>query len=293
MDGVDIHPWGPTEPDEMAVLSRLYGTRVNGPETVFTFRVGSLVPDTIAAALNEADKWIGTHGRPNAFTRDYASRHGNAFLTAPWCDMFVTYVARHASAMSIIPAGDRAFTPWHAGDFVTRHRYHPGTLANVKGYATTGAVLLYDWAGSDIPGDVDHIGLVIKNLGDGRCVTLEGNTSDAVALRLRGSSVIAVIGEPSYPGIVPAPVPPAKPPVKPPSNAWPYRPGLFMQLGWTKSAGVKRVQGRLNALGHRPLLLVDGDYGVKTRDAVKWFQSRSHLTVDGIVGPITWRKLFP
>jgi hypothetical protein len=25
MDGVDRHPWGPTEPDELAVLDRLYG----------------------------------------------------------------------------------------------------------------------------------------------------------------------------------------------------------------------------------------------------------------------------
>ncbi len=288
MDGVDVHDWGPTEPDEMAVLSRLYALDDN--RGTFGFRVGSLVPDTVAAALNEANKWVGTTGRPNRFTREYAAAHGSAFLSAAWCDMFVTYVGHHGPAPSVIPAGDRAYTPWHAADFVTRHRYYPGTLNNVRLHAVPGAVVLFDWGGSDQPGNVDHVGIVIKNLGDGRVTTVEGNSGDAVRIRVRGSDVLAIIGIPAYPGKVP-PMPPVKPPSQ--VNAWPYGPGVIMRIGWTASAGVKRVQNRINMLGYVPRLLVDGDYGAKTEAAVKWVQIKYHLTVDGQVGPVTWRTLFP
>jgi peptidoglycan hydrolase-like protein with peptidoglycan-binding domain len=282
MDGVDVHEWGPTEPDETAVLSRLFG-RVGDD---FSFRVGSLVPDTVATVLNEASKWIGTSGRPNVFTREYAGHHGNAFLTASWCDMFVTYLGHHGPALSVIPNGDRAFTPWHAGDFVTRHRFYAGTPTNVRAYAMAGTVLFFDWGGSDQPGNVDHVGLVVKNLGDGRVITEEGNTSDRVALRVRGADVIAIVASPLYQG---------RPPVTPPTadpNAWPYAPGVLMRRGWTASAGVRKVQTKIDVLGYLPRLLADGDFGAKTESAVKWFQTRAHITVDGVVGPVTWSKLF-
>lgn len=38
-------------------------------------------------------------------------------------------------------------------------------------------------------------------------------------------------------------------------------------------------------------LTIDGDFGDKTRDAVKAFQKQNGLTVDGIVGPKTWGML--
>lgn len=40
-------------------------------------------------------------------------------------------------------------------------------------------------------------------------------------------------------------------------------------------------------------LVVDGDYGPKTEEAVREFQRRSGLTPDGIVGPKTWARLTP
>lgn len=36
---------------------------------------------------------------------------------------------------------------------------------------------------------------------------------------------------------------------------------------------------------------IDGIFGVKTEKAVKEFQKKADITVDGIVGPITWSKL--
>uniref|UniRef100_A0A7C3WI03 Peptidoglycan-binding protein n=1 Tax=Desulfobacca acetoxidans TaxID=60893 RepID=A0A7C3WI03_9BACT len=55
---------------------------------------------------------------------------------------------------------------------------------------------------------------------------------------------------------------------------------------------VTQIQRRLRDLG---LYLgpLDGDFGGGTEIAVKAFQRRENLTVDGIVGPETWGRLFP
>ncbi|MBQ4579319.1 MAG: peptidoglycan-binding protein [Clostridia bacterium] len=57
-----------------------------------------------------------------------------------------------------------------------------------------------------------------------------------------------------------------------------------------KGEDVKAVQVRLAALGYYDGKL-DGSYGDATRDAVKLFQARNGMTVDGKVGPRTLAKL--
>jgi murein L,D-transpeptidase YcbB/YkuD len=54
---------------------------------------------------------------------------------------------------------------------------------------------------------------------------------------------------------------------------------------------VVEAQKKLNELGYRPPLMVDGIMGPKTLLAIKWFQSHNGLKVDGILGPKTWEKL--
>lgn len=242
------------------------------------------MPNTATAVLNEANKYVGVKGRPNKFTRDYASRHGNGFLRAAWCNMFVTWCARESGAKAVLPNGDRAYTVWHANDFAGINRWKSGTTENIKKYATRGAVVFFDWDGSNERGRIDHIGFVVKNLGDGRLITIEGNTSDQVAIRVRSASVIAGFGLPAYSVVESKP--------KPIGTAWPYKRTTLMKKGWMNSAGVKKVQDRLNALGYKPALTEDGDFGAKTQTAVRWFQSKNKLAVDGIVGPVTWGRLF-
>jgi len=52
---------------------------------------------------------------------------------------------------------------------------------------------------------------------------------------------------------------------------------------------VKLLQARLNAHGAK--LKVDGLFGPKTHDVVRWFQGTKGLVIDGIVGPRTWKAL--
>jgi peptidoglycan hydrolase-like protein with peptidoglycan-binding domain len=52
---------------------------------------------------------------------------------------------------------------------------------------------------------------------------------------------------------------------------------------------VRVIQNLLNARGAR--VTVDGLFGATTTRAVKNFQGRKGLAVDGQVGPATWRKL--
>jgi len=56
-----------------------------------------------------------------------------------------------------------------------------------------------------------------------------------------------------------------------------------------KGDSVRLLQELLNKAGYE--LLVDGDFGKKTEDAVKDFQKKKNLIVDGIVGTKTWMKL--
>jgi hypothetical protein len=280
MTQVDIHPWGPTEPDETDLLRSRFGVGTS----LFALRVGSLAPNQAASMIHQARDFIGSYGRPNKFTLDYASRHGKAFETAPWCDMFVTYVARLTKSTAAIPKGDRAWTVQHAGDFEQLHELYLGERVSVQEHASPGDVVFFDWGGSDTIDKVDHVGIVVTNLGDGRCVTIEGNTgSNEVRLRVRGSDVIDCFGRPHYASSQPDTH----------GDRWPYAAGTLMRRGWIHSAGVLKVQTRLNTLGYRPRLAQDGDYGAKTEVAVIWFQKRHSLMADGVVGPITWAALFP
>lgn len=59
----------------------------------------------------------------------------------------------------------------------------------------------------------------------------------------------------------------------------------------SKGSEVARIQTRLSELGlyRGP---IDGDFGGGTESAVKAFQRRERLGPDGVVGPLTWGRLF-
>lgn len=205
--------------------------------------------------LAEARRWLGTSGRPNGLTRAYARRHGDVFLRAPWCDIAVTEWARRSgNAHAVLPAGDRAYTVWHAGDFQKIGRWRTGTAANVRKYARPGDIVFFDWAGSNRVGAIDHVGVVERNLSDGRVQTIEANTSDACKRRIRGPGVIAGFGQPAYT-----------------TSASTSMTGEEDMIGLEKGdkgVQVKLLQAYLVYAGYLTSEEVDGAYGPKTAAAV-------------------------
>ncbi|MFB4297991.1 peptidoglycan-binding protein [Actinomadura sp. NTSP31] len=230
---------------------------------------------TAASMLAEARKSLGMSGRPNTITKEYAARHGDEFLNASWCDMAITYWARHSgNAGAVLPAGDRAYTPWHAEDFQKAGRWHAGTTAQVDA-ARPGDIVFFDWGASNAISAIDHVGVVEKALGGGRVQTIEGNTSDACKRKVRGADVIAGYGRPDYSG-----------------DDWmEAMVNRLPQLGKGDTGEhVESVQGLLLARSHSEVA-VNGKFDDTTEAAVKAVQKWGGVTADGVVGPDTWPVL--
>lgn len=55
---------------------------------------------------------------------------------------------------------------------------------------------------------------------------------------------------------------------------------------------VSLLQQQLLDYGYEEIGMADGIFGLMTNEGVRLFQTINDLTVDGIVGPITWEVLF-
>ena len=78
----------------------------------------------------------------------------------------------------------------------------------------------------------------------------------------------------------------------------PPEPTLYYKVPNMYGVAVTLLQNRLCAKGFRTTLAypgcpdgVDGEFGVRTSDAVKLFQTKAKIGVDGIVGSETWQAL--
>lgn len=110
-----------------------------------------------------------------------------AFARADWCDMWVSWCADRAGVAGVV--GQFAYTPWHAGWFRDQGRW--GRTPK------RGAIVFFDWAGSQTIGAIDHVAIV-EAVEPGAVVTLEGNSAWDDVRRTRRSSGIAGFGYPNY-----------------------------------------------------------------------------------------------
>lgn len=252
---------------------------------------------TLALLLEVIGKEIGTVEGP----KDNETKYG-AFTKAnflPWCGSFIMWTA-NASGIKV---PNTVYTPAGVAAFKKNGKWVP-----VKGNKPKpGWVVYFDFPGGR---DIDHVGWVIKDNGDGTALCAEGNTSPdgkkgsqsnggeaCFKLRAYGPNKkglpvhIAGYGQVDYPDSDSAPVKTLEekkvalaevaksqgvdvPPVK-----------LFKALKTgSKGQGVKNVQTLLK-------IEADGAYGPGTASAVKNFQKKEGLPVTGVVDEETFRRL--
>lgn len=69
-------------------------------------------------------------------------------------------------------------------------------------------------------------------------------------------------------------------------------PNQLIKKGSKNSIAVKAIKGRLNVLIGSTLDVTNSNFGDSTEAVVKQFQRKSQLIDDGIVGELTWDRLF-
>lgn len=223
---------------------------------------------------------------PNKIQAWYRARHGSAYSgNFAWCDAAVSFWAHHSdNVAAVLPAGDRAYTVYHARDFQRAGRWHAGTAAALD-RARPGDIVFCDWGGSDRVGAIDHVGVIEVVLGGGRVQTIEGNTSDRCLRRVRNAGVVAGYGRPAYHGAGPSRAPGTPPGT--PSRTAPRWPGRYLtQPPIMRGDDVRTWQRQMHARGWH--ITVDGAYGPASEEICRAFQQEKGLGVDGVVGPKTW-----
>ena len=258
---------------------------------------------SLEAIIEVAKAEIGTIEGPKDNETKYGKWTGANFL--PWCQSFVSWCAftagldakKYPKSAATVAASD-----W----FKKNDRW-----ADARNDDPTPG----DWIYFDFPDDgvnrISHVGLCIKNNGDGTIQVIEGNTSGTSKGDQRNGGMCvektrayvknnkpklmnAIVGwgRPVYAGEENIPLlskvgssdaalkatASASTPAEPAKKAFkPFKQGA-------KGSSVKKVQ---DALG----LAADGDFGPGTAKAVKDFQKKSGLTVTGVVDAVTYKKI--
>ena len=263
---------------------------------------------SLEAIIEVAKKEVGTIEGPKDNETKYGKWTGANFL--PWCQSFVSWCAftsgldpkKYPKSAATIAASD-----W----FKKNDRW-----ADARNDEPSAG----DWIYFDFPDDgvnrISHVGLCIKNNGNGTIQVIEGNTSGTAKgdqrnggmcvektrayvkdNKLKLMNAVVGWGRPVYAGeentpllskvgSSDAPVKASKPaPVKAEAPAIKAAPAEFKPLKvGSKGQGVKNVQNLLK-------IKADGDFGSGTANAVKEFQKKSKLPVTGIVDKATFAAL--
>ncbi|TQM72430.1 CHAP domain-containing protein [Thermopolyspora flexuosa] len=146
------------------------------------------------ALLKIAESQLGYGEGPGGHTKFgqwYQNTHAKepGYSNAAWCDMFVSWAATQAGLQDAV--GQYAWTVEHAKWFESKGAFGDKPVP--------GAIVFFDWDGSDEIDAIDHVGLVKEVLSDGTIKTIEGNISNAVVSKIRSDATIVGYG---YPEVV-------------------------------------------------------------------------------------------
>jgi hypothetical protein len=151
-----------------------------------------------------------------------------------------------------------------------------------------GDIMFYDWddtGSGDNKGQSDHVGIVEKISGT-TITVIEGNYSNSVKRRTMkvNGRYIRGYGVPKYDEV---------------KTSAPALGNVSISLPvlgkGSKGEAVKTLQRLLNAFGYtdanEKALAVDGSFGTATLYALKAYQTKNGLEVDGYCGKKTWTSL--
>jgi hypothetical protein len=210
----------------------------------------------------------------------------------PWCGSFVMWCANQAG----VKVPNTVYTPAGADAYKKAKAWQDAKDAK----PLPGDIVFFDFP-SDGVDRISHVGIVVKDNGDGTVTTVEGNTAGTVGDQRNGGMVqkkvrgfkknskkieisIVGFGRPKFVESGAKPVVAKPAPVAKVVNPKKY-PGSTVDPGESGDA-VKMIQ---KALG----LPVDGHYGPVMRKTVVAFQKQNPKLgkADGIIGPKTWAAM--
>lgn len=255
---------------------------------------------TLARLLEVTKAQIGTVEGPKDNQTKYGAFTGANYVA--WCGSFIVWCFNQAG----VPlAGGKAtiYTPNGAAAFKKAKAWTDAENADPK----PGDVVYFDFPGDGVD-RISHVGIVVKNNGDGTINTIEGNTAGRHGDQRNGGEVLAQVrgykknkkgvmvsvvgfGRPKFKdidGIAPVavkPEPAAE--IKKALDPKVY-PGATVDPG-EFGEPIKMVQRALGMTGKS----VDGQYGPVTKKTViAWQKANPKFgAADGIIGPKTWAAL--
>jgi len=242
---------------------------------------------TAARLLEAAAAEVGTVEGP----KDNQTKYG-AFTKAnflPWCGSFVMWCANQAG----VKVPNTVSTIDGAAAFKKQKRWQDAATASPQ----AGDIVYFDFP-NDGADRISHVGIVVKDNGDGTVDTIEGNTAGnpkgdqrnggEVAKKVRayktnkkGIAVSIVgYGRPDFGTVIPTKTEKAI------DTTGKIYPGETIDPG-ESGPHVKTVQ---EALGIKP---ADGIYGPVTKKAVIAHQKANPKlgAADGVIGPKTWTSI--
>lgn len=148
---------------------------------------------SVDGMIAAAERSIGL-GEPNHIQTWYRQRNGSAYnYNFPWCNAAITYWATQAGERDAVLHGtDYAYTVAHAQRFKSAGQWHAGA----KGIRR-GDIVFFDWGGTNDIARIDHVGIV-TGVSGANVYTIEGNTANVCARRVRREAEIAGYGRPKY-----------------------------------------------------------------------------------------------
>lgn len=250
--------------------------------------------DAVKQFIETAEKFLGVQeGTPQhsiilaVYNANKPAGEYKMGKTDPWCCAFVGAVSAIAGVVESVPLSA------HCDRFIKAILAKGGCEVDIP---QLGDLAIFDWNGD---GESDHIGIVCKVPESGRITTIEGNIQDAVGYRSFTNSPVRFF-RPAWSNCVGKPINHMIDITQDDVVTWEKYRDFYKELPYVWANEVKRFPLLFGGCAGPYVKILqkylgiaeDGHFGTDTEIAVKLYQKRRQLEVDGKVGRQTWASFF-